>query len=134
IGGERVVELRGALHHYGSASAAWIVTTGRVHRSGRDEVKVAGAAPCVLFDGDALAEAMEAREVGLVPAALPLSAIDLGLLDALRGGPERLDDEGDAEDEERGRGGKKRRRRGKKRRDDVGEREEAGRDEDRDEY
>ncbi|MFK7985777.1 MAG: HTH domain-containing protein [Sandaracinaceae bacterium] len=114
LSAEKIVEVRGGLHHYGNASAAWVITTGKVHGSARDEVSVAGAAPCVLFDRDALADAMEAHGVGIVKVGVPLAAIDLDLLDDLRGAAELLD-----EDDEGGRG---RRRRGRRRkRDEDGE-------------
>lgn len=87
---ERIVEVRGALHHYAQASMAWVITTARADAQARQEVEVAGAAPVVLFDGRALAAAMESRGVGLRAVALPLAAIDLDLLDTLRGEPEDL--------------------------------------------
>ncbi len=82
---ERVIEMRGSLHHYGSASITWIVTLGVVPRTTRDEAQVPGTTPVAIWDGQGLAEAMEARRVGLVPVELPISSIDLDLLDALRG-------------------------------------------------
>ncbi|HJL17269.1 MAG TPA: HTH domain-containing protein [Sandaracinaceae bacterium LLY-WYZ-13_1] len=112
---ERIVEIRGALHHYGNASAAWVVTVGRVGKRAREEVEVAGAPPCVLYDGQALAEAMESRGVGLRTLALPIAAIDLSLLDALRGEPESFgDDDEDDDDGGRGKRGKSKRKRGGK--------------------
>ncbi|MCZ7684857.1 MAG: restriction endonuclease [Sandaracinaceae bacterium] len=108
---ERVVEIRGALHHYGNASMAWVVTTARAENGARQEVEVAGAPPVVLFDGRALAAAMEARSVGLRARALPLASIDLDLLDGLRGAPEDLG----------GRGGE----RGRERDDELERRREA---------
>jgi hypothetical protein len=124
---QRIVEIRGALHHYGNASAAWVVTTGRVGKKAREEVEVAGAPPCVLYDGDALAEAMESRGVGLCSVSVPLAAIDLSLLDALRGEPESLDEDADEDDDEgrsRRRGGKKRRKRKDRSRDDEESKDE----------
>ncbi len=85
---ERVIEMRGSLHHYGSASETWIVSLGQVPRATREEAQVPGATPVSIWDGLGLAEAMEARRVGLVPVQLPISAIDLDLLDALRGQPD----------------------------------------------
>jgi len=87
---ERVTEVRGALPHYGDAVAAWIVSTGPVSSAARQEASVPGGAPIALFDGMALAEAMEARGIGLVPVPLMVSTIDLDLLDALRGSPEPM--------------------------------------------
>ncbi|UJR80582.1 HTH domain-containing protein [Sandaracinus amylolyticus] len=88
IAREKVVEMRGSLHHYGSASTAWIVSTGAVSPAAREEAAGAGTLPVALYDGGALAEAMESRRIGLVPVSIPISAIDLDLLDALRGRPE----------------------------------------------
>jgi hypothetical protein len=90
LGREKVIELRGSLHHYGKAAAAWIVSTGASSRGAREEAAVAGAAPIALFDGMALAEAMEARRVGLLPVVMTLSTIDIDLLEALRGAPEPM--------------------------------------------
>lgn len=102
---EKIVEMRGSLHHYGSATAAWIITTGSGSRSAREEVAVAGALPVALFEGLALAEAMESRRIGLVPIMIPISTIDLDLLDSLRGAPESIGrDRGDRDRDNRERG------------------------------
>ena len=53
IGRERVSDLRGALHHYGPASAGWLLTTGQVLSGAREE-SGAPAAPIALFDGIAV--------------------------------------------------------------------------------
>lgn len=82
---ERVIEMRGSLHHYGSASITWIITLGAVPRATRDEAGVPGTTPVAIWDGQGLAEAMESRRVGLIPVELPISSIDLDLLDSLRG-------------------------------------------------
>jgi hypothetical protein len=118
---ERIIEIRGALHHYATASTAWVITTGRAEPRTREEVEVAGAPPVVLFDGRGLASAMEMRGVGLRPRSLPLASVDLELLDALRGRPEELfrEVERDFDDEEGGRGRRKRRRRGRRDREVV---------------
>ncbi|MBN8616227.1 MAG: restriction endonuclease [Deltaproteobacteria bacterium] len=86
---ERVVELRGSLHHYGNATLGWIVSTAGVPRPTRDEATAQGATPIAIFDGLALAEAMENRGVGMRRTTVPLSVIDLDTLDALRGSPEQ---------------------------------------------
>jgi hypothetical protein len=82
---ERVMELRGALHHYGGASAAWMVTLGQVLSGAREEAAVPGVAPVACFDGVGLARAMERAGVGLVRHFVPLTALDLDLLESLRG-------------------------------------------------
>ena len=58
IGREEVIRVRGALHHYNGAAAAWLVTTGNVRSGARAEAATAGLAPCTLFDGLGLARAM----------------------------------------------------------------------------
>jgi hypothetical protein len=100
---ERVVELRGSLHHYGGAALGWIVTTGAVPRACREEATAVGATPIALYDGLSLAEAMEGRGVGMRRTTVPLSVIDLDTLDALRGSPEQplREDRGGREDRPR---------------------------------
>ena len=85
IGRERVIEMRGALHYYGSASAAWLITTGPVLSGAREEAAVAGVAPCSLFDGTGIARAMERTGVGLRRHSIPVATLDLELLESLRG-------------------------------------------------
>jgi len=80
---EEVVDVRGALHHYDNASAAWLITTGQVLSGARDEAGAPGMAPCGLFDGLELARAMERVGVGLTRHTVPVVSIDLDLLDAL---------------------------------------------------
>jgi hypothetical protein len=104
---ERVVELRGSLHHYSGAALGWIVTTGAVPKGCREEATAVGATPIALYDGLSLAEAMEVRGVGMRRTTLPVSVIDLDTLDALRGSPEaplreeRRDDRREGRREER---------------------------------
>jgi hypothetical protein len=85
IGRERVIEVRGALHHYGSASAGWLITTGQVLSGAREEAAVPGTAPVACFDGVGLARAMERVGVGLRRHVVPLTTLDLDLLDNLQG-------------------------------------------------
>ena len=86
IGREHVIEVRGALHHYGPASLAWIVTLGSVRSGAREEAATAGLSPCALFDGSALARAMEAAGVGMRSYTLKLSDLDFELFEELEGG------------------------------------------------
>lgn len=123
---EKIVEMRGSLHHYGSATAAWIVTTGQVSRGAREEVSVTGALPVAVYDGPALAEAMESRRIGLVPLMIPISTIDLELLDSLRGGPEAIGRDRGERDRDRGD-----RDRDRERDRDRGDRERGDRDRER---
>lgn len=114
---ERVIEVRGSMHHYGNASAAWIITTGQVLSGAREEAVVPGTVPVSLFDGVGLARAMERLGVGLRRHAIPVATLDLDFLDALRG----LDLSAPAR-EDRG---------GRQERPERGERERFGRDRDR---
>lgn len=93
---ETVVAIRGALHHYGKATAAWLVTTGRVAGGAWEETHAEGAAPCALFDGFALAEAMERLGVGCRRYQVVVTGLDHDLFEALLDRSEtRARDEGD---------------------------------------
>jgi hypothetical protein len=83
ITAERVIEVRGALHHFDNASAAWVVTTGWVTPEARAEAQASGATPVTLFDGAALARAMERARIGIVTYSIPTLAIDFSLLESL---------------------------------------------------
>jgi restriction endonuclease Mrr len=84
IGRERVSDLRGALHHYGPASAGWLLTTGQVLSGAREE-SGAPAAPIALFDGIALCKLLEDHDVGVVRTRLTTAIPDLELFETLRG-------------------------------------------------
>jgi hypothetical protein len=84
VGRERVTELRGALHHYGPATAGWILTAGQTLSGARDEAAVPGAAPISLYDGMAVARLCEEHDVAVVRARLPIAIPDVDLLEALR--------------------------------------------------
>jgi hypothetical protein len=118
LGRERVVEARGALHYYGGATSAWVITLGNVMSGAREEAQAPATAPVSLYDGMALAAAMERVGVGLVTQHVAVSALDFELLDALRGPAPRERDDRD----ERGRD-----ERSERSRDD---RNERGRDRD----
>ena len=96
---ETLIDARGALHHYGNAAIVWVISTSKARSGAREEAAAAGAAPCAIFDGPALAERMEERGVGLVRRQVPVSMLDMDLLDALRG-PGRKRDSGDDDAEE----------------------------------
>jgi hypothetical protein len=85
IGRERVTDLRGALHHYGPASAGWLVTTGQCLSGAREEAAAPGAPPVALFDGLSLAKLLEELEVGVVKTRFSVAIPDLELLETLRG-------------------------------------------------
>ncbi|MBX3226683.1 MAG: restriction endonuclease [Labilithrix sp.] len=85
VGRERVSDLRGALHHYGPASAGWLITTGQVLSGAREE-SGAPAAPIALFDGVALCRLLEENDVGVLRTRLTTAIPDLELYETLRGG------------------------------------------------
>jgi hypothetical protein len=85
IGRERVTDLRGALHHYGAASAGWLLTTGQVLSGAREEAAALGAPPVALYDGFALCKLLEEFDVGIVKTRFNVAIPDLELLEALRG-------------------------------------------------
>jgi len=89
ISNDAVVALRGGLHHFDHARMGWVVTLGQVRDGTVAEAHAEGAAPCALFDGDALAASMEEVGVGIQRASLPLAVLDVELLDSLGGGSAR---------------------------------------------
>ncbi|MBW2188201.1 MAG: restriction endonuclease [Deltaproteobacteria bacterium] len=89
ISNDAVVALRGGLHHFDHARMGWVITLGQVRDGTVIEAHAEGAAPCALFDGDALAASMEEVGVGIRRASLPLSVLDVDLLDSLGDAPAR---------------------------------------------
>ncbi|HEX7665509.1 MAG TPA: restriction endonuclease, partial [Polyangiaceae bacterium] len=85
IGRERVSDLRGALHHYGPATAGWLITTGQVLSGAREEAAALPAAPVALFDGVGVARLLEEHDVGVIRTRFPIAIPDLELLESLRG-------------------------------------------------
>jgi HB1, ASXL, restriction endonuclease HTH domain/Restriction endonuclease len=86
IGRERVTDLRGALHHYGPASAGWLITTGQVLSGAREEAAAPNAPPIALYDGVSFARLLEDNDVGVIKTRFPIAIPDLELLENLRGG------------------------------------------------
>jgi hypothetical protein len=84
IGRERVIEMRGSLHHYSDAQAAWVLTTGNVLSGAREEATQASAQPVNLIDGPALGRLMDEHGVGVRHAMVKVPYLDLDLFDALR--------------------------------------------------
>jgi hypothetical protein len=99
VGRDAVVELRGALHRFDHARAGWILTLGQANREAFEEARAEGAAPCAVFDGKALAAAMESAGVGARRAMLPLAVLDIELLNSLAGPLEASSSASDAESE-----------------------------------
>ncbi|MDH3201612.1 MAG: HTH domain-containing protein [Myxococcales bacterium] len=85
---DAIVALRGALHQFDHARIGWVITLGQVREGIYQEAHTDGAAPCAVFDGDALARSMEEVGVGIQRVSLPLAVLDVELLDSL-GGPAR---------------------------------------------
>jgi hypothetical protein len=85
IGRERITDLRGALHHYGPASAGWLMTTGQCLSGAREEAAAPGAPPVALYDGIAICKLLEELDVGVVKTRFSVSIPDLELLETLRG-------------------------------------------------
>ncbi len=139
INNDAVVALRGGLHHFDHARIGWLITLGQVREGTLGEAHAEGAAPCAVFDGDALAVSMEEVGVGIQRASLPLAVLDVELLDSLGGGSARStrsssssaasatssDENGDSDGNKRRRSRRRGRRRGG--RDEAGE--EGSRDE-----
>jgi hypothetical protein len=85
IGRERITDLRGALHHYGPASAGWLLTTGQCLSGAREEAAAPGAPPVALYDGIAICKLLEELDVGVVKTRFAVAIPDLELLETLRG-------------------------------------------------
>ncbi|MDP9033297.1 MAG: restriction endonuclease, partial [Myxococcota bacterium] len=85
VGRERVTDLRGALHHYGPASAGWLVTAGQVLSGAREEATASGAPPVALYDGLGLCKLLEDIEVAIIKTRFSVAIPDLELLETLRG-------------------------------------------------
>jgi hypothetical protein len=84
IGRERVAELRGSLHHYGPATAGWLVTSGQILSGAREEAAASHTSAIALLDGLAVARLCERHEIAVVQARLPICIPDVDLLEALR--------------------------------------------------
>jgi hypothetical protein len=125
ISNDAVVALRGGLHHFDHARMGWVVTLGQVRDSTIGEAHAEGAAPCAIFDGDALAASMEEVGVGIQRASLRLALLDVELLDSLAGGSAKSNTTSSTDDSTESDANKRRRsrRRGGRRR---GGRDEAG--------
>jgi hypothetical protein len=128
---EAIVALRGGLHRFDHARVGWLITLGQVLEGTVVEARAEGAAPCAVFDGDALALSMEEVGVGIQRCSLPIAVLDVELLDSLAGGPVRSSSAALSEDNAEPTGNERRRRRRRGRR--RGFREEAGESRFRDE-
>jgi restriction endonuclease Mrr len=86
IGRERVIEARGALHHYGPAWGAWLVTSGHALSGAREEATAPGGVPVNILDGNGVAKLCEEHGLGVVRTSVPICIPDSELFDGLRGG------------------------------------------------
>lgn len=85
IGRERVIDLRGSLHHYGPATAGWLITTGQCLSGAREEASAPGTVPITLFDSLGFAKLLEENDVAVVKTTIQLPFPDVDLLETLRG-------------------------------------------------
>ncbi|MDX2055344.1 MAG: HTH domain-containing protein [Polyangiaceae bacterium] len=85
VGRERVSELRGTLHHYGSAQVGMIVTLGQILSGAREEASAPGAAAVHLMDGMGLARLLEQADIGVQRIKVELASPDYDLFESLRG-------------------------------------------------
>jgi restriction endonuclease Mrr len=83
IGRERVIDLRGALHHYADAQAGLLATTGQVMSGAREEARVPNAAPVTLLDGATVARLAAQYGAGVAFQELRLPTVDAELFDSL---------------------------------------------------
>ncbi|UCH28528.1 MAG: restriction endonuclease, partial [Myxococcales bacterium] len=121
---EAIIALRGALHNFDHARIGWVITLGQAADGTAAEAHAEGAAPCAVFDGDALAASMEEVGVAIQRVTLPLAVLDIELLESLGGGSARASTSKSADETADSNGNKRRRtrRRGRRR----GSREEGG--------
>jgi len=133
INNDAIVALRGGLHHFDHARIGWVVTLGQVREGTVGEAHAEGAAPCAVFDGDALAISMEEVGVGIQRASLPLAVLDVELLDSLGGSTTRSSNATATSPDENGESDVNKRRRSRRRGRRRGGRDEAGEDGSRDE-
>jgi hypothetical protein len=85
IGRERVIDLRGSLHHYGPAAAGWLITTGQCLSGAREEALAPGTTPIALFDSIGFARLLEENGVAVIETKITLPFPDAELLETLRG-------------------------------------------------
>jgi hypothetical protein len=85
IGRERVIDLRGSLHHYGPANAGWLLTTGQCLSGAREEATAPGTTPIALFDSIGFARLLEEHGVAVIKTNLSVAFPDVDLLETLRG-------------------------------------------------
>lgn len=85
IGRERVTELRGALHHYDSASQGWLITSGQVLSGAREEAASAGGSPMILTGRSELAQLCLTYGVGVRSHRIEVPVLDGELLESFPG-------------------------------------------------
>lgn len=84
VGREKVLELRGSLHHYGSAGHGWLITNGQVLSGAREEAASSPASPVSLTGRAELADLL--LEYGLLSqrATMEMVSLDWDMLEALQ--------------------------------------------------
>ncbi|MEZ4288120.1 MAG: winged helix-turn-helix domain-containing protein [Polyangiales bacterium] len=80
---DHILELRGGLHHFGNAVQGWILAFGNVRDDARTEAKSRGALPISIFDAEVIVKSMRESGIGIKESHIPLSVIDLELLETL---------------------------------------------------
>lgn len=84
VGRERVAELRGTAHHYGSCGMGWLLTAGQVLSGAREEASASNVLPVTLLDGVAIAKLCEEHGVAVLRSDNPIAIPDVDLFEALR--------------------------------------------------
>jgi restriction endonuclease Mrr len=84
VGREKVLELRGSLHHYGSAGHGWLITSGQVLSGAREEAASSAATPVSLTGRAELAELFLEHGILAQRASLDVVSLDWDLLDLLQ--------------------------------------------------
>jgi len=85
VGRERVLELRGSLHHYGPAAHGWLITTGQILSGAREEAASAQATPISLTGRTELAELLIDYGLLVQRAPVEVMSIDYELIESLSG-------------------------------------------------
>lgn len=84
VGREKVLELRGSLHHYGSAGHGWLITNGQVLSGAREEAASSPSSPVSLTGRAELADLLIEYGVLSQRATLDVVSLDWELLESLQ--------------------------------------------------
>ncbi|APS00264.1 HTH domain-containing protein [Pajaroellobacter abortibovis] len=83
IGRERVIDLRGSLHHYGPASAGWLVSLGPALSGAQEEASLFLAPTISVYDGLSFCKLLEENNIGVVQTSYPTSIPDMEFFETL---------------------------------------------------